>query len=148
MEKLYTKVKKDKRDTVVSYLEKNYGRYGFPATYYDKVCLRKECSAGHQRSLDALYQVCLSRFPKLTIDKFFRSLIAFMRKNKSSSSGYAMLFCPSVGKWVVHSLSGGDYNLYHKGLVYDYGNSRNKLNNYGSGELRAKEIIDIANATT
>ena len=148
MEKLYTRVKKQKKDTVVSYLERNFTSYGFVRTFHDKGCVRSECAEGRQRSLDALYQVALSKFPRLTVNSFYKSMIKFIRKSRNSRTRYALLFCPSANRWVMHSIGDTDHNLYHNNIVYDYSNSKNKLSMQGSGQLRAKELIDIMNATT
>jgi hypothetical protein len=139
MKKIYTKVKKKRTDTVVDFIAKNYTKYGFVTSYKNKECTKVECAQGRNRSLDAIYQVCLSKFPNLSLDTFYAAIATYILK---SGKTRAMLLCDTIDRWVVYKIA--PTSLSHNNLIYDYMSSKKKLHLYGKGELRAKEVVEKA----
>lgn len=148
MKKLYTKIKKNRTDKVYDFILKNYNDYGFVDTFYDSECEQLECVLGKQRSLDAIYQICLSKFPNLTKDTYFKVIVKII-KTETTGGLYGrptckLLFCDTAHRWVFYRIRSGYSigNLHMDELVYNYQSSINKLQYKGSGEICCQDLLD------
>ena len=138
--KIYTKIKKGNKDTIQDFIIKFYNNdYNTPTTYHTKSCTAIECDAGRNRSLDALFYICKTKFSNLTELRFCKEIKKFMHNSKKGDK-FAMLFCPEVNGWVVYSIRGA-IGVYNTPLVYNYFNSKNKLKLKGNNHLCANDVI-------
>jgi len=138
--KIYTQIKKSNKDTIQDFIIKFYSTdYNTPTTYSNKSCTTIECDNGRNRSLDALFYICKTKFSNLTELRFCKEIKKFMHNSKKGEK-FAMLFCTHINGWVVYSI-GGAIVVYNNPLVYNFEDSKNKLELKGSNNLCANDVI-------
>lgn len=143
--KLYTKIKKNRGDKVYDFILNNFSGYGFASTFHDSDCNQLECATGKNRSLDAVYSVCLSKYPNLSKKKFFKTIYKIVMEYKLEGRQHiALLFCDTANRWILYaSPVVFDKNMHYNNLVYSYCDSYLKLSIKGSGTMCCQDILDV-----
>mgnify|MGYP000336108582 CR=1 FL=1 len=86
----------------------NYFNTGTPDSYFDKDCENIQCRNGRRRSISDLYQIGLSRYPKLTELQLVSILLELVKlptfKSQNKNYIFKGIVCKDVNKIVFKKL--------------------------------------------
>lgn len=117
--------------------------YGFPKTFYNKTCTRKQCSSGKQRSIKDVFNVILTQRSEFKFKYFCKELRDIIYQSKTKDH-IAIIFCPDVKRWVIHywAITHQNYDKFMFGkLVFNY--SKLVKTNYWKKYSGAYSLLDV-----
>lgn len=117
-----------------------------PTTYFDKGCLRKQCSKDKSRSFSELYWIVKTIFPSTSCKRYATVLRKVLEENKLAH----LVFCLSVNKVTVcNSFINVDYGLNRlmiPNILFNY-NIVNNFYTINKGVYCAHDILVLMGYT-
>jgi len=167
MKKLYLRkqYRKEKSEPLLLYLQRLYNDfYGFPATFSKSNesgtnVSERTCSSGKARSFGDIYSVLLTQGIKISFSELCKAIKVLIELNITKTR-LAIIFCPDIKKWVVHTWDNKTIDKFQKKeisittliillksqyrfgvLVNNYSDSIKEWNNKGVGEYSLYNIL-------